>query len=62
MRRYLAGNSKYSSCHLHSTEMAVSGSPSSSSSGGEEEFLCDYEKERLENIKKNQEMLRMLGN
>ena len=27
-----------------------------------EEFLCDYEKERLKNIKKNQEVLRVLGN
>lgn len=27
----------------------------------EEEFLCDYEKQRLDNIKKNEEMLKMLG-
>ena len=33
----------------------------SSSEGEEEEFLCDYERERLENIKKNQEMLKHLG-
>ena len=26
-----------------------------------EEVLCDYEKKRLENIKKNQEMMKTLG-
>ncbi len=32
-----------------------------SSETDEEEFLCDYEKQRLENIKENQHMLKMLG-
>lgn len=31
------------------------------SSGPEEEFVCDYEKERLQNIKQNQEILKFLG-
>ncbi len=39
----------------------MSDSWDSSSSAGEEEFLCDYEKKRLENIRKNQEMLKSLG-
>lgn len=41
--------------------MAVSSGNSGCSSGTEEEVLCDYEKERLENIKHNQDMLKMLG-
>lgn len=39
---------------------APSISESSSGSSGED-VLCDYEMQRLENIKANQEMLRMLG-
>lgn len=41
--------------------MAVRSSSETTSSEDEEEFLCDYEKKRLENIKQNQAMLRMLG-
>ena len=41
--------------------MAVPSMSESSSCSGGEEFLCDYEKQRLENIKENQEMLKMLG-
>ena len=33
----------------------------SSSECSEEEYLCEYEKERLKCIKENQEMLKFLG-
>lgn len=41
--------------------MAERASGSMSSEGEELEFLCDYEKKRLENIRHNQEMLKLLG-
>ena len=42
--------------------MAGCGQDSDSSpESSAEEYLCDYEKKRLENIKKNHELLRSLG-
>ena len=41
--------------------MADDSSSTSETEGPGEQYICDYERERLKNIKENQEMLKMLG-